>query len=262
MARQKKPPELTLQQHIADYLVRVHGYGVLTQADTLTKLTEAYSTDARDEVFKALRKELAHTPLWLLLRHGLKVRGLELRLFYPKPRSAESAAATKHRENCIVFRPHFYFGVTNQEIDFVIFLNGLPIVALELKHEKNQNVHDAVAQFVFVKYREGTPFEPEEPGQELCPKRQAEILAVGVFTQKDAVELTKLLATGTDAQVQYSVGALRSRFQARLTTLEERKTFVYLLARFVRCFTFFPAFSPMRRRSANSPFLPNMSDHS
>ena len=32
-------------------------------------------------------------------------------------------------------------------IDFVLFLNGLSIVALELKHEKNQNVHDAVAQF-------------------------------------------------------------------------------------------------------------------
>jgi type I restriction enzyme R subunit len=29
-----------------------------------------------------------------------------------------------------------------------LFLNGLPIVALEVKHEKNQNVHDAVAQFV------------------------------------------------------------------------------------------------------------------
>jgi len=45
------------------------------------------------------------------------------------------------------FRPHFYFGDANQEIDFVFYLNGLPIVALELKHEANQNVHDAVSQF-------------------------------------------------------------------------------------------------------------------
>jgi len=118
-----------------------------TQADTLKNLTDDYGTDARDEVFKALRKELEHTPLWMLLRHGLKVRGLEFRLYYPKPRSAESAAAKKHGENRITFRPHFYFGESNQEIDFVFFLNGLPIVALELKHEKNQTVHDAVAQF-------------------------------------------------------------------------------------------------------------------
>ncbi|MCX6909137.1 MAG: DEAD/DEAH box helicase family protein, partial [Verrucomicrobia bacterium] len=170
MAKRKKAHELTFQQHVADFLVREHRYGVLeqaditdtehfiaedqlwafltaTQADTLTKLTDDYGTDARDEVFKALRKELEHTPLWMLLRHGLKVRGLEFRLFYPKPRSAESAAAKKHGENRITFRPHFYFGETSQEIDFVFFLNGLPIVALELKHEKNQTVHDAVAQF-------------------------------------------------------------------------------------------------------------------
>ncbi len=170
MAKKKKAPELTFQQHIADYLVREHGYGVLeqsditdtehfiaegnlwsfltaTQADTLKKLKDDYGTDARDEVFKALRKELEHTPLWMLLRQGLKVRGLEFRLFYPKPRSAASAAAEKHAQNRITFRPHFYFGETNQEIDFVIYLNGLPIVALELKHEANQNVHDAVAQF-------------------------------------------------------------------------------------------------------------------
>ncbi len=171
MAKKKKAPELTFQQHIADYLVREHGYGVLeqsditdtehfidegnlwsfltaTQADTLKKLKDDYGTDARDEVFKALRKELEHTPLWMLLRQGLKVRGLEFRLFYPKPRSAASAAAEKHAQNRITFRPHFYFGETNQEIDFVFFLNGLPIVDLELKHEgANQNVHDAVAQF-------------------------------------------------------------------------------------------------------------------
>ena len=170
MAKQKKASELTFQQHVADYLVREHKYGVLeqtditdteqfiaedhlwaflkaTQGDTLKKLTDDYGTDARDEVLKALRKELEHTPLWMLLRHGLKVRGLEFRLYYPKPRSAESAAVKKYGENRITFRPHFYFGETNQEIDFVFFLNGLPIVALELKHEKNQTVHDAVAQF-------------------------------------------------------------------------------------------------------------------
>ncbi|MDZ4346822.1 MAG: DEAD/DEAH box helicase family protein [Candidatus Binatia bacterium] len=169
MARRKQP-ELTFQEHIADFLVREHKYGVLeqaditdtehciaedqlwaflkaTQSDTLQKLKDDYGTDARDEVFRALRKELESTPLWMILRQGLKVRGLEFRLYYPKPRSSESAAATKHGENRITFRPHFYFGETNQEIDFVLFLNGLPIVALEVKHEKNQNVHDAVAQF-------------------------------------------------------------------------------------------------------------------
>ena len=170
MAKRKKPPELTFQQHIADYLVREHRYAVLdqsditdtehfiaedqlwafleaTQADQLKKLADDYGTDAREAVFKALRKELEHTPLWLLFRQGLKVRGLDFHLYYPKPRSAASAASDKYAKNRISFRPHFYFGDANHEIDFVFYLNGLPIVALELKHELNENVHDAVAQF-------------------------------------------------------------------------------------------------------------------
>jgi type I restriction enzyme R subunit len=110
-------------------------------------LASDYGIDARDEIFKALRAELRRTPLWLLIRHGLKVRGLEFRLYYPKPRSGESAANEGYPKNRITFRPHFYFGETNTEIDFVFFLNGLPIVALEVKHEKNQTVYDAVAQF-------------------------------------------------------------------------------------------------------------------
>ena len=108
MARRRKP-EITFQTHIADYLVREHKYGVLeqseitdtehfiaedhlwaflkaTQADTLKKLEDDYGTDARDEVFKALHRELEHTPLWMLLRGGLKVRGLEFRLFSRAPR--------------------------------------------------------------------------------------------------------------------------------------------------------------------------------
>lgn len=166
----KKAPELLFQEHIAEFLIREHGYGALeqaditdtehciaedhfwtfltaTQADTLKKLKDEYGADARDEVFRALRKELERTPLWMIFRQHLKVRGLEFHLYYPKPRSAESAAVKKYAENRVTFRPHFYFGETNKEIDFVFYLNGLPIVALELKHEKNQNVHDAVKQF-------------------------------------------------------------------------------------------------------------------
>ena len=166
----KKAPEITFQDHIAAYFSREHGYIRLeqseitdsenaiaedhlwsfltaTQKPTLDKLAADYGTDARDEVFKALHAELRHTPLWMLQRHGLKVRGLELRLFYPRPRSGESVANILYDQNRITFRPHFTFGDNRQEIDFVLFLNGLPIVALEVKHEKNQNVHDAVSQF-------------------------------------------------------------------------------------------------------------------
>jgi type I restriction enzyme R subunit len=165
-------PELKFQQHVADFLVREHGYGVLVQADitdpdyalaedqlwaflsdtqseTVAKLTDQYGLDARDEVFRALKDELKRAPLWMILRHGLTVRGLTFHCYFPPPRSAQDVAGRFYGRNRITFRPHFYFGAKHEEIDFVFFLNGLPIVAMELKHEagaQGWNVHDAVAQ--------------------------------------------------------------------------------------------------------------------
>jgi type I restriction enzyme R subunit len=166
-------PELLFQRHIADFLIREHGYGQLeqteitdpdyalaedhlwafltdTQAETVAKLAEQYGLDARDEVFRALKDELQRAPLWMILRHGLRVRGLNFRLYYPPPRSGQGAANQHYGRNRLTFRPHFYFGPENNEIDLVLFLNGLPIVVLELKHEagaQGWNVHDAVEQF-------------------------------------------------------------------------------------------------------------------
>jgi type I restriction enzyme R subunit len=94
----------------------------------------------------------------------------------------------------------------------------------------------------FQKYRKGTPFAPEEPDKDLCPRLYAEILAAGVFTQKDAADFSKLVANGTDAQVQFFVAALRTRFQAKIADTEDRKSFIYLLARYVKVFHFMTSF--------------------
>jgi type I restriction enzyme R subunit len=94
----------------------------------------------------------------------------------------------------------------------------------------------------FTKYRKGAPFEPEEPDHQQCLKLHAEILAAGVFTQADAESFVKLLASGTDAQRQFTVNGLRARFQSKIADLDERKAFVYLLARFVKSYHFLTCF--------------------
>jgi len=94
----------------------------------------------------------------------------------------------------------------------------------------------------FAKYRQGTPFEPSEPDPALCSKLYDQIIETGVFSQDDAQNFVQLAAKGTDAQIQYKVSGLRLRFQARLTSLEDRKSFVYLLARFVKSFHFLNCF--------------------
>lgn len=94
----------------------------------------------------------------------------------------------------------------------------------------------------FAKYRKGTPFEPAEPDPELCIKLHAELLAQGLFTQADAHQFVMLAASGTDAQLQSTVGGLRIRFQARFASPDDRKVYVYLLARLVKNFHFLSCF--------------------
>jgi type I restriction enzyme R subunit len=96
----------------------------------------------------------------------------------------------------------------------------------------------------FAKYRKGTPFEPEEPDPELVTTLMSDILAAGLFTQKDADELIHLIALGpkSDPQVQFMVGGLRVRFQAALVSPDDRKAFVYLLVRFAKAFHFLSCF--------------------
>ena len=164
------PPEIDFQKHLVAYLVAKHHYAVLeagqitdaknviaeeqlwafiqaTQQDEIDRLSRNYPA-GRDELFRELRASLTSTPLWLLLRNGLTVRDVPFRLFYPRPRSTHSAAALLFQQNRLSVLHHYYFGSANEEIDILLFLNGLPIVAIELKHEKNQIIDDAVAQFV------------------------------------------------------------------------------------------------------------------
>jgi type I restriction enzyme R subunit len=162
-------PEKKFQRHIADFLIRENGFAVLTQdeitdtdfyfaedhlyaflkasqAETLERLETNYGSDARDEIFKALRDEIGRRPLWSIIRTGLSVRGHDFKLYFPKPRSSESAANEHYAQNRITFIPELVIK-GGKRPDFGFFLNGLPIVTMELKHEKNQNVHDAVAQY-------------------------------------------------------------------------------------------------------------------
>ena len=163
-------PEKKFQKHIADFLIREHCFAVLTQeeitdteyyfaedhlyaflkatqGETLERLEVDYGSDSRDEIFKALREEIGRRPLWTIIRTGLSVRGHDFKLYFPKPRSSESVANQLYGENRITFLPELVIK-GDKRPDFGFFLNGLPIVTMELKHEKNQNVHDAVAQYV------------------------------------------------------------------------------------------------------------------
>ena len=94
----------------------------------------------------------------------------------------------------------------------------------------------------FNKYRHGSPHEPDEPEPRKCLELYDEILAVGLFTQEDAPPVVELIKANSDANLQTCASELRQRFQAHFTDPEERKSFVYLLAKFVKSYHFLSSF--------------------
>jgi len=162
--------ETLFQAHICQFLATVHGYNPLdkallpnqtdhiieplllafiknTQADKFAELARDYGSDAEQEIIKALKAALKQHSLCLIMRNKLDVKGVSFELYKPKPRSKTSATAEQdYQHNQFHFKKEYgYNNLTQERIDVVIWLNGLPIIVIELKHEdEGQNVDDAI----------------------------------------------------------------------------------------------------------------------
>lgn len=118
-----------------------------TQSNKYQELQENFGTDADREIIKALELILLKKDLWLIMREGLTVKGTKVLLYAQKPRSATNTAqAENYAKNTFTYKKEYYYNSNTQErIDIVIWLNGLPIIVLELKHEdEGQDVNDAI----------------------------------------------------------------------------------------------------------------------
>lgn len=73
--------------------------------------------------------------LLYILRHGFKHRGIPFRVCYFKPESHLNKTANDlYKQNvCNCVRQWYYSTVNKNSIDMVLVLNGIPVIALELK---------------------------------------------------------------------------------------------------------------------------------
>ncbi len=118
-----------------------------TQAEKFAELARDYGSDAEQEIIKALKNALKQQSLWLLMRNKLDVKGITFELYKPKPSSKTSSQAEQHyQHNQFHYKKEYaYNSKTQERIDLVVWLNGLPIIVIELKHEdEGQNVDDAI----------------------------------------------------------------------------------------------------------------------
>ena len=91
-------------------------------------------------------------------------------------------------------------------------------------------------------YRHGPPHDPDEPDAQKCIDLYDEIIGKGIFTQADAGGVVELIKKNIGGTLETRVNELRIHFNTVMTDAEERKAFVYLLAKFVKSFHFISAF--------------------
>lgn len=124
-------------------------------ADSQPKQWQAFKRIHGDnspkQLLESLHKELNTKGMLHVLRHGYKCLGKPFRVAYFAPNNQLNPETWKlYAENRLSVTRQLYFSEQdNKSLDMVLFLNGLPIVTLELKNEMSgsETVADAQKQY-------------------------------------------------------------------------------------------------------------------
>lgn len=111
-----------------------------------------YQGESEKKLYKRLNEEIEEKGLLYVLRHGINDRGVKLNLAYFRPEtSLNSEVIRLYDSNILTCTRQFAYSTENHNtIDMVLSLNGLPIVALELKNQiTGQSIENAKNQFMY-----------------------------------------------------------------------------------------------------------------
>ena len=139
----------TFQKHAIDVEMLLE-FLEATQPKKVERLKTIYGVKFEQRFIHRLEQELNRRGVIDCLRHGIKDRGVSLRLAYNKPPSSLNETLIQNYKSNIftVSRQVYYSNQNKNSLDMVIFLNGLPIVVMELKNPlTNQTVEQAKQQF-------------------------------------------------------------------------------------------------------------------
>lgn len=111
------------------------------------------------QFYKAFDNAVQQIGLIDVLRHGFKHRGVQFTVCYFKPESTLNELAQKNYAqnvyHCI--RQWHYSESNNNTVDMMLAVNGIPIIALELKNQlTNQSTDDGIRQWQYAR-------DPKEP---------------------------------------------------------------------------------------------------
>lgn len=121
-----------------------------TQADKMKQLRLENDPLEKEKFLQRLDQSLYTNGVIDLLRKGFRYKHLVLDVFYVRPSPGNETAAKLYAQNIFSVTRQLQYSRQNPllALDVCLFLNGLPIVTMELKNQlTKQNAADAVKQY-------------------------------------------------------------------------------------------------------------------
>jgi len=128
----------------------VIGFLKRTQPKDWAKLETHYGSDAETKILKRINIEIANRGTIDVLRTGIKDLNARFNLVYFEPKSGLNQEHLRlFKENQLsVVRQLFYSNKNKNSMDMVLFVNGIPIITMELKNKlTNQNIIHSQNQY-------------------------------------------------------------------------------------------------------------------
>ena len=121
-----------------------------TQPKAWERFEKQCNSDPEKKFFKVFQDAVSLYGIVHVLKHGFKHRGIAFKVVYFKPESSLNDAANKRygQNVCRCIRQFHYETIPSHSVDMVLDVNGIPVVAIELKDQfTGQNVEDAMRQW-------------------------------------------------------------------------------------------------------------------
>lgn len=121
-----------------------------TQPKAWAKYTHYYGDSAPEQLYARFEKTVSENGLLHTLRNGIEDLGVKLKVCYFKPESSLNEDLVKCYEGNILgcTRQFAYSDKNHNTIDMVLSINGIPVVALELKNQfTGQNYENGIKQY-------------------------------------------------------------------------------------------------------------------
>ena len=133
-----------------------------TQEKKWARYEKVVGADPVESFYKRFEQEVSQHGILHVLRKGIKDRGVHFKIVQLRPSSTLNEDITRDYQanKTQVIRQFAYSPHNHNTIDMVLSINGIPLIAIELKNQlKGQSVEHAKKQFMFDRDPKETVFQ-------------------------------------------------------------------------------------------------------